>query len=179
MKKLAIASALSLMAVAASAQTYAEFGYTTVEYEENVSGFLVESKPAALRAIVGVEINPNLAVEGLVGFGLSDDEISVRGLGTAAGSKLEIDNVVGLYVKPKVKLSQNLEAFARAGFAHAKASASIAGASASASESGFSYGLGLSYSFSQNASLNVDYMSYLDKNATTVTGITVGVGFKF
>lgn len=179
MKKLAIASALSLMAVAASAQTYAEIGYTSVEYEENVFGVTVESKPAALRGIIGYEINPNLAVEGLVGFGLSDDEISARGLGTAAGSKLEIDNVVGIYVKPKVKFGPNLEGFVRAGFAHAKASASIAGASASASESSFSYGLGLSYSFSPNASLNLDYMSYLDKNATTVTGITVGVGFKF
>ncbi len=179
MKKLAIASALSMLAIGASAQTYGELGYTMVEYEENVFGVIVESKPTALRGIIGYEINPNLAVEGLVGFGLGDDKISARGFGAAEGSKLEIDHVVGIYIKPKVKFGQNLEGFVRAGFAQAKASAALGGSSASASESSFSYGVGLSYSFTPKASVNLDYMSYLDKDASTVTGITVGFGFKF
>jgi outer membrane autotransporter protein len=109
---------------------------------------------------------------------MSDDGIKVGGT-SVPGATFEVDNVVGIYVKGKTRLTDNLEAFARAGLARAKGTASLDGQSASASESGFSYGVGLSYAFDKTTSLNIDYMSYLDKNSSKATGITVGLGFKF
>jgi outer membrane autotransporter protein len=178
MIKIAIASALSLAAFTASAQMYGELGVTAVDIELNDSGSNLESSPTAIRGIVGYELNPNLAIEGLVAFGMNDDNFKVNGA-TAFGTKFELDNAIGIYAKPKVKFTPELEGFVRAGFARAKGTASGGGQSFSASETGFSYGLGLSYALNKMTSINVDYMSYLDKNDFTATGYTFGVGYKF
>ena len=178
MIKLAIASALTLAAFSASAQMYGEIGFTAVKYEENVFGYKAESSPTAIRGIFGYEINPNLAIEGLAAFGLSDDKIKVGGY-TIPGANFKVDNVFGIYAKPKFKFTPELEGFVRAGFAQSKGTASLNGQSSSASESGFSYGLGVNYALNKTTSLNVDYMSYLDKNESKATGFTFGVGYKF
>ncbi len=178
MIKIAIASALTLAAFSASAQMYGEIGVTSVKYEDTVFGYNAETSPTAIRGVFGYEINPNFAVEALAAFGMSDDNVQVRGY-TVPGVKFKVDNVFGIYAKPKVKFTPELEGFVRAGFAQSKGTASLNGQSSSASESGFSYGLGLSYALNPKTSLNVDYMSYLDKNNSTATGFTFGVGYKF
>ena len=178
MIKLAIASALTLAAFSASAQMYGEVGVSAVTYEESFQGNKLKSSPVAIRGIFGYEINPNFAVEGLVAFGMSDDDVKLNG-NTVARSNFKVDNVFGIYAKPKVKLTPELEGFVRAGFAQSKGTASLNGQSSSASESGFSYGLGLNYALNKTTSLNVDYMSYLDKNESKATGFTFGVGYKF
>jgi outer membrane autotransporter protein len=178
MIKLAIASALTLAAFSASAQMYGEVGVTSVKYEESFQGAKLKSSPVAIRGVFGYEINPNFAVEGLVAFGMSDDDIKLNG-NTIARSNFKVDNVIGIYAKPKVKLTPELEGFVRAGFAQSNGTASLNGQSSSASESGFSYGLGMSYALNKTTSINVDYMSYLDKNVSTATGFTFGVGYKF
>ena len=177
-KNLMTGVAIALAAVATQAQTYGEIGVTAVTYEESVLGVNLKSSPQALRAVIGYELNENVAIEGLVGFGMSDDGVKVAGT-TVAGAKFEVDNVVGLYVKGKTQLADGFEAFARAGIARAKGTASYLGVSESASESGFSYGFGVSYAFDKSTSLNFDYMSYLDKNSSKATGFTLGLGFKF
>lgn len=178
MIKIAITSALILASFSASAQMYGEVGITSVKYEETVFGYNVKSSPTAIRGIFGYEINPNFAVEGLAAFGMSDDNVQVLGY-TVPGVKFKVDNVFGFYAKPKVKFTPELEGFVRAGFARSKGTASLNGQSSSASETGFSYGLGMSYALNPMTSLNVDYMSYLDKNDSKATGFTFGVGYKF
>ena len=66
MNKLVIASAFTLAAFSASAQLYGEIGVTSIKIEEATPGLNLESSPAAIRGVLGYEINPNLAVEGLV-----------------------------------------------------------------------------------------------------------------
>jgi opacity protein-like surface antigen len=178
MIKIAITSVLVLAAFSASAQMYGEVGVTSVKYEETSFGYNIKSSPTAIRGIFGYEINPNFAVEGLAAFGMSDDNVQVLGY-TVPGVKFKVDNVFGFYAKPKVKFSPELEGFVRAGFARSKGTASLSGQSSSASETGFSYGLGMSYAVNPMTSLNVDYMSYLDKNDSKATGFTFGVGYKF
>jgi len=178
MIKLAIASALTLAAFSASAQMYGEVGYTAVKYEQNSFGDNVKSSPSAVRGVLGFEINPNLAIEGMVGLGLGDDKITVNGV-SYPHTKLAIDSMLGLYVKPKFMLGPDLEGFVRLGFAQLKGTATEYGQKYSETESSFSYGLGFSYALNPKTSLNVDYMSYLDKNDTKVDGFTFGVGYKF
>ena len=74
--------------------------------------------------------------------------------------------MLGLYVKPKFMLGPDLEGFVRLGFSQLKASTSEDGQKFSTNESSFSYGLGFSYAINQKTSLNVDYMSYQDKNVS-------------
>lgn len=178
MKKLVISSLLAMAAVGAQAQTYGEIGYTSISYEEPVEGYTVKSKPKALRGLVGYELSENLALEGIVGIGLDDADVTVVGR-TIPGVKLKIDNMYGFYVTPKMKLAENFEGFVRAGFASASGTVSANGQTSSGTTDGLSYGLGVRYSFDKNTSVSVDYMSYFDKSDSKATGFTVGVGFRF
>ncbi|PIT77015.1 porin family protein [Limnohabitans sp. G3-2] len=178
MKKFAITAAIALASVAAQAQIYGEVGYTTTRAKITGDGEVGKASPSALRGFLGYELNPNLAVEGMAAFGMSDATVKVDGVATEA--KLEIDNAVGLYLKPKVKLNDDVEMFGRVGFARVKGTLSVPGlGSETYRDSGFSYGAGLSYAINPSTSLNADYMHYFSKDGIKVNGFTVGVGFKF
>ena len=142
----------------------------------------MESSPAAIRGVLGYEINPNLAVEGLVALGIGDDEL--RGNGQEIpGVKVEMSSVFGIYAKPKVNFTPELEGFVRVGYARSKITTEApAGSEASTSKSGFSYGLGVSYALSPQISLTVDYMSYLDQtdpDDAKLTGLAFGASYTF
>lgn len=179
MKKFAIASAVALAAIGAQAQTYGEIGYTATTAKTNVDGDGIKASPSAIRGIFGYELNPNLAIEGMVAFGMSDATVKFNGQ-SVPGVKMEIDNAIGLYIKPKTKLNDSVEVFARAGFARVKGTVSATGyGSETDSENSFSYGAGMSYAINPTTALNVDYMQYLNKDGFKVNGFTFGIGFKF
>lgn len=153
-----------------------------IKIEEATPGLNLESSPAAIRGVLGYEINPNLAVEGLVALGIGDDEL--RGNGQEIpGVKVEMSSVFGIYAKPKVNFTPELEGFVRVGYARSKITTEApAGSEASTSKSGFSYGLGVSYALSPQISLNVDYMSYLDQtdpDDAKFTGLAFGASYTF
>lgn len=174
--KSAAVAAFLLATLGAQAQSsgsgmYGELGWTNIAYKD--SGYNIE--PSMLRAIVGVDVHPNLAVEGMLGFGISDDTVTIRGVNV----KTEIDNAWGVFLKPKTAVTPDLDLFARLGYVKAKVSASVPGYSASDSGGDMAYGLGLSYKLSDKMSLNADYMSYYNKNDVKGTGFTVGLGIRF
>lgn len=178
MKKFAITAAIALASVAAQAQIYGEVGYTAITAKNATDGEVGKASPSALRGFLGYELNPNLAVEGMAAFGMSDATVKFNGV--AGDEKLEIDNAVGLYLKPKLKLNDDVEIFGRVGFASVKYTLSGPSfASETYRDSGFSYGAGLSYAINPSTSLNADYMQYFSKDGIKVNGFTVGVGFKF
>lgn len=158
---------------APSGGLYGELGVTSVKY--SYAGYSIT--PKVLRGVLGYELHPNVAIEGMVGLGVSD------GSTTFSGVKLvgEVDHMMGLYVKPKVAVSPDLELFARVGFMRSKVTGSAPsfGVTGSATESDASYGLGARYSFSKTTALVVDYMSYYSKDGEKANGLTIGLGFKF
>lgn len=178
MKKIALASAIALVSIGAQAQMYGEVGYTAIIAKENFYGDRSKASPSALRGFLGYELNPNLAIEGMVAFGMNEASIKVNGVSNP-GRKFKIDNAVGFYLKPKTKLNDQVELFGRVGFARVKGAVSEAGDSVSRTESSISYGAGFSYAINSTTSLNADYMQYLSKDAFKFNGFTFGVGFKF
>ncbi len=179
MKKFAIVAAVLVATIGAQAQTYGEIGYAGITAKGSDDGGAIKASPAAIRGILGYELNPNLAIEGMVAFGMSDATVKVNGQ-NVTDEKFKINNAVGVYIKPKTKLNDSLEIFARAGYARVKATASTVGIeSDSNTESSFSYGAGMSYAISPKAAVNVDYMQYLSKDGFKVNGFTLGIGFKF
>ncbi len=174
--KTAAAAAMVLVAVAAQAQAnksefYGELGLTSVTYKE--SGYSI--KPTMIRAIGGVDVHPNFAVEGMLAIGATNDTVRIQNVNLTG----EIDNAYGIFLKPKATLAPNLEVFGRLGYVKTKISASIPGYAISDTGSDTAYGLGVSYKFSESLSLNADYMSYYNKNAVKGTGFTVGLGMRF
>jgi len=179
MKKIAIALAMVSASIAAQAQMYGEIGYTSTSAKQQIDGLGIKASPSALRGILGYELNPHLAVEGLVAFGMTSDTLKVNGV-SVPGLELELDSAVGLYLKPKTQLNEQVELFGRVGFARVKGTSSAAGlGSESDSDTSFSFGAGLSYAINPSTSLKADYMQYLNKDGFKVNGFTFGLGFKF
>ena len=177
MKRLIPLVAIATLATASMAVNaqglYGELGYTSLKLEGKVSGVGVTSKPSNLRGIVGYELNDNLAVESMLSLGLRDSSVKVGGFNS--GGSAEVDNMIGVFVKPKVHVGEGLEVFGRLGATRAKLSIG----SENASDTSIAYGLGASYHINSQLSVNADYMTYHDKDDITLKGFTVGVGYKF
>jgi opacity protein-like surface antigen len=166
---------------------YGELGYTQVTIA-SANAAAPTFKPSALRGIVGYEINRNFAVEGMLAFGIADGSadgtVTVNGVPGPGTVKVRLDTTYGVYAKAKAEVSPGLEVFGRLGFTKANYSSTITAAgvgsgSLSDSSDGPSWGLGASYAVSPTLAMNVDYMSYVDKNGLKATGPTFGVSFKF
>ena len=116
--------------------------------------------------------------------GSADGTVTVNGVPGPGTVKVRLDTTYGVYAKAKAEVSPGLEVFGRLGFTKANYSSTITAAgvgsgSLSDSSDGPSWGLGASYAVSPTLAVNVDYMSYVDKNGLKATGPTFGVSFKF
>jgi predicted porin len=172
MKRIAIAAAaaIAMLSTAAQAQTspvYGEIGYTMLKMKAEGESV----KPNALRGIVGYTLHPNVAVEGMLAFGVGDDSIN--------GVDVKLQHAYGAYVKPKFDVTPQFEVFGRLGFTEAKFKATDAAGSESDSDNDFSYGLGAAYRFNPRMSVGLDYMRYSDKDGVKVDGVTVSFGYRF
>jgi outer membrane autotransporter protein len=174
---------LVLLAVGASvhAQTqkpanpwYGELAYAPVKIKQVDA---TDGTAKNLRGIVGYELNPNVALEGLLSLGVGDASATVSG----DPVDTRVNRVVGLYVKPKVAVSQDIEFFARLGYARTKVTSTLTatGEAESESASDVSYGLGASYRINDRWSAVVDYMRYPDKNGVRLQGLSAGLRVKF
>ncbi len=182
LSKFAIAAAIAAVSISAQAQSgttggkglYGEIGYASLNYKETAASL---STMGAARVILGYNLMENLAMDGMVAFGASDGSTTISGV-TIKG---RIDSGYGIYLKPKAKLSESIEVFGRLGYFNANMTVWVPGTPLSVSRSGddFSYGIGGNVKVSKDMSLNLDYMSYYNKNGTTVNGVTLGLGFNF
>ena len=198
MKMIAIAAASALLVLgtahAQQARTalsggYAEIGYT--QFKLSGEG-AADAKPGAIRGIVGYDVHPNVAIEGMLAFGVRDDsatETINTVLGPVTGTaEIKLKNAYGIYVKPKFDVTDAVQLYGRVGYTHAKfeasASATAPGfgtvsASESDSDGGASFGLGANFRFSPKAYVGVDYMRYFKRDGVNVNGLTVGLGYRF
>jgi outer membrane autotransporter protein len=172
MKAIAIAAAaasLLLGGVAAHAQqapaaspVYGELGYSWAQIQGN--GF--KATPGAVRGIVGYNLHPNLAVEGMLEGGTGHE--------TDNGVSAKLKSSYGLFVKPKYDIG-NAELFARVGWARTNLDLSTGDVSSNS----FAYGLGAKYNLTPRMNVGLDYTRLADKNGVKVDGVTLGVGYNF
>lgn len=151
---------------------YGEIGLTSLNYSE--PGYAL-SPSGAVRVIVGADLAPNLALEGMAAFGTSEGSLAISGVLV----KGKVDTMYGVYLKPKTKISDAIEVFGRVGFASAKATFTAPGFAYTTSGNDFSYGVGANFNVAKNASVGLDYMSYYNKTGVSVNGMTINIGFKF
>jgi outer membrane autotransporter protein len=171
MKAIAIAAAAAslLVGVAAHAQQapaasplYGELGYSWTQIHGN--GF--KATPGAVRGIIGYDLNPNLAVEGMLEGGTRD--------ATDNGVTAKLQSSYGLFVKPKYDFG-NTEVFARAGWARTNLDLSTG----NVSSNNFAYGVGAKYNVTPRMNVGLDYTRLADKNGVKVDGVTLGLGYHF
>jgi opacity protein-like surface antigen len=168
-----IAAATSANAQSAVPQTklYGELGYTALQYKEPAG----KADLGLGTATIGYEINKNFAVEGMLGTGITDDNVNVSGTNV----NVDVDNSYGVFLKPKAQIAQDLEVFAKVGWAKTKLKGSAGGFSASNSGSDLAYGAGAQYNLTPTVYIAGGYMKLYDKDSVTADGWNVGVGYKF
>lgn len=173
MKKLHLIAAAALAALCATgvqAQSrmaengyYGEIGYSSVD----VSGAGGGATPETLRFLVGTELNKGLGLEALYITTVSKDsrvgyDAAVRGF--------------GIFVKPKMALTESTEVFARLGAMRAEITAATGGAR---SGTDLAYGLGIQTNFTKTVYGQLDYMHAYDKDGVSAKGYTLSVGTRF
>lgn len=172
MKRWTVLLAGLFVSCAASAvEPYAGVSYVRATYDE---AGIPEFNPDALAVRFGAEFNPNLAVEGRIGFGLGDDSQSVFGVDV----DLEIDNFYGAYVRAMLPTG-SVTPYLLLGYTHGKLTASALGTSASESDSDASYGVGVDLFATKTTAINVEYAKLFEGDGYEVDGISLGVAFKF
>jgi len=162
--KISAVLGFAVLAAGAQAQSvYGELGYTALDFKEPG----LKASPGMVRGIVGYEISPNFAVEGLVGAGARSD--------TESGTKLSVGNMVGVFGKVQAPVTDALKVYGRLGVVRTSLKAN----GVSDSKSGLAYGAGVSYDLNKAVYLNADYTSYYDRKDQKLDGFTVGVGYRF
>lgn len=165
-----MAVACSVGAQTMSNDLYGELGYLGMKVSEGGTSV----KPKMVRAVIGKQLDPNLAVEALVGLTLAKDEVG------SGASKAEFSSTTyGVFVKPSFEIATDTALFARVGVAHTSLKQSNATRSSTGSTTKLAYGLGLQAQFNKNIYGQIDYTRYAKDNGTTVGGVTLSVGTRF
>lgn len=166
---IAVLAMLSITGAQAQSRTsadngyYGEIGYSPVD----VSGGGGTATPKALRFLIGNEINKNLGIEATYTTSVSKDS-RIGYDGSFSG--------LGIFLKPKMALSESTEVFARVGFMHADITASNAG---SHTGTDMAYGLGIQTNFTKSVYGQLDYMNSYDRDSVSAKGYTLSIGTRF
>lgn len=170
--KITAAIALAVAAASASAQFYGEVAYHESVYDKHGVDRL---DLGALGLTVGYDLHPNMAIEGMLAFAVGDDSVRFGGRQVTG----ELDYSAGLFAKPKFKVTEGFEVFARLGWARSEISASGLEASVSDDGSDFAYGLGVQFNVTKNAYVTGSYMRLYDKSDVKINGRSIGLGYRF
>jgi outer membrane immunogenic protein len=151
---------------------YGGVGLTRAAYKEE--GFPT-AYPMVLSGRIGKQFTPNFAVEGRLGFGVTDDDVDVGGVPV----NLEIDYYFGVYGKGILPLSSQASVYGLIGITQAKLTASAGGFSVTDSDNDLSYGIGGEFAFSQTVSATLEWARLLKGDGYKIDGISIAVNFKF
>lgn len=140
---------------------YGEIGYSDLDLK--VAGSRTSSE-RMVRNVIGYELHPQLAVEGMLGQG-------------TGGGAPKVNQMMGVFVRPKILgLGNDFELTGRLGYARTK----VTKANGETDRAGsFAYGIAASYRINQTVTLTLDEMRYRKKDGVTVQGLTAGVGISF
>jgi opacity protein-like surface antigen len=173
MKKLHIIAAAALAALCASgaqAQSrmadngyYGELGYSSMDVTGSGGG----ATPETLRFLIGTDLNKGMGLEALYITTLSKD--------SQAGYNASM-NGFGIFLKPKMALTESTDVFARLGAMRAEITGGTGG---SRSGTDFAYGLGIQTNFTKTVYGQLDYMQFYDKDGVSAKGYTLSLGTRF
>lgn len=171
--------AVAVLSLVAAASVQAQDGLYVggllhrTTYSEDGLG---EVSPTAFGAKVGMPVNKNFSVEARLSTGLADDTVDETIIGPVA---IEIDSLAGVYAKAILPLSEQASLYGLIGYTRAKLTAEAQGITGSASESDVSLGLGAEFSMPDGTSLSFEYAQLVKGDGFKLTGLTVGLSFKF
>jgi len=187
-------------AIANESKNYAGFQYSIVDAESSRAGIPLSFEPSALVGRMGSFINNYLALEARVGFGFSDDKATMSRLDATEENEiidqygLDVENLFGFYLLGNLAVANTIDLYGLIGITSldvgtttGQTIVNIATSdelvaftrTGSRTENGLSYGLGGRVGITEKSSLNLEYMSYIDKSDFTFNSINIGFLFDF
>ncbi|MCG8394105.1 MAG: porin family protein [Pseudomonadales bacterium] len=184
MKRILLPALLALHAPVLADPVYQQDGYFGIQYNmltQETDGDDLE--PSAFQTRFGVQFNPYVAVEGRLGYGLSDDDLS----GGGATLTLDPEWLVGAYLKVGVDKSLPVAPYVLLGHSTATAEvtsevSTLLGSAKSREErtaSDPSYGAGVEVNLSDSAALNAEWVLLDDDDGFDLSTINVGFLHRF
>jgi hypothetical protein len=107
---LSVTAVLATAAAAAQAQVYVEGSVAALTAKSSSDGVNTETKPSAFSGLVGYNVHPNVDVEGYLGLGAGKSSITENGKNIGIDAKVK--SSFGVFVKPKVMVSPEVEVVA-------------------------------------------------------------------
>lgn len=144
-----------------------------IEYSED--GVSDDASLTALYGRVGTHFNENFSGEIRAGMGVGDDSVDVLGFDV----DVELEHFFGAYLRGGFQAGPALYPYAILGYTRGEVKASVGGFSDTLTESDMSYGVGADFSINDSTIVNLEYLSYLDKDEAEISGFTIGLAKKF
>lgn len=169
MKKLAvIATGAGLLACSEvmAAGMYFEADYMKLDMTWKAPSGLsgsYDASPSAIGIKLGSQINPYFAVEGMIGFGIADDEFLNESGVSATG---ELNSIVGVNALGTIPVADNFKIYGKLGFAKVDVDLGFnafgVSQSYSSDDTGALFGAGLMVNFTENSALALEYIQLPD-----------------
>ena len=154
MKKLIIGSILiSLSSVAAAQNFYGGIAYSMLDSDLSFGSASGSSEPTALNIIGGSSITENFSVEGLLGFGISDDNVG------PLDAQFELSNLIGVFAVGTLPVADGFNVYGKIGFADLEFEDVDTD---KASGDGLAYGFGAKMKISDALTGALEYVVYPD-----------------
>lgn len=157
--------------------SYAGVNYALLNYSED--GVSTDAEPTALVGKLGYFMVDQLAIEGRLGFGVTDDSVRVDAYGQQVAVAVDLDRMFGLYLTGHFPLSEQASVYALVGFTNMKATFSAGGTSLSGTDSGFAWGFGADIYASPQFAINAEYTQYLDETGYSLSAVSIGAKLPF
>lgn len=128
---------------------------------------LKSGHPLALVGKLGYNLSDNIAIEGRAGLGIKKD--------TIAFATSEIESLAGVYLKPNINVTENINLSGLLGYANTKQKVG----NETLSTNGVSYGAEVDYKLTDSWVLAADAVRYGNKNSERVDAYSLGLNYSF
>lgn len=164
-----LAAALSTAGFAQAQEMYVGGNYAMLEYSED--GISDEASPDAIYGRFGVFFNENISLEGRLGLGVGEDEITAFSIPV----DVSVETFYSIIGRAGFEAGDVFYPYVAIGYTRGEVEAEAAGFSVSESESDVSLGVGADFRVSDAVSVNLEYMNYYDKDGAELSGFALGV----
>jgi outer membrane immunogenic protein len=175
-KSLMVLSISAAPLMASAADPYVGGNFALVDYSvEGVS----DASLNALYGRLGTYFGENFSGELRLGTGIADDSVNAEGV----EADVKLKEFYGVYLRGGIPLGEIFYPYAVIGYSSGKVEVDGTvlgiGFSESDSESDASFGAGVDFSFNESLKLNLEYMSYFDKDGAELTSFAAGIAWLF
>ena len=154
---------------------YLGIGYGVSEFSaEGIPDF----NPSGLVVRFGGIFNRYFAIEGRFGVGLEEDTQNINGV----EASVELDSLMGAYGVGHINFGKSSSVYGLIGVSRVEGTVkvpTIPGATASDDESDLSFGIGVDVGITKSISLNIEYVSYVNKTDFDLSAIGLGAVIRF